>query len=158
MPETAINPFREDLGRAKTLAAHAQTLPNMTPADSLLRDDIRRSAWMFAVGAMDANFCDAYADLIAATLMAKAQQPSVSLPDFIGKIEVPVTAVLENYAVRHNWKWRMAARRMMADQNSLDIETIRKWFNPFMRDSQKFFTELLPLWITRDGANARFSE
>src|ERR1035437_3875337 len=49
----------------------------------------------------------------------------------------------------------MAARRMMAEQNSLDIETIRKWFNPFMRNGQKLFAELIPTWVIRKDATAR---
>jgi hypothetical protein len=155
MPQTAITPFREDIARAKALVAHARTLPEATDAQKLLRDDIRRSSWMFAVGAMDAYFCDAYSDLIAATLMAKSNQPAVPLPEFIGKIEIPVTAVLEDYRVRQNWKWRMAARRMMAEQNALELETVRNWFNPFCADGSKIFAQVLPTWITRPGATAR---
>ena len=49
----------------------------------------------------------------------------------------------------------MAARRMMADEDSLDIETIRKWFNPFIQDGQKLFTEPIPVWIAQVGATAR---
>ena len=39
--------------------------------EELLRDDLLRSAWMFSVGAMDAFFCDLYADLLASVLMSK---------------------------------------------------------------------------------------
>jgi hypothetical protein len=155
MPNTAITPFREDIARAKALLSHAKVLPQATVPQKSLRDDILRSAWMFAVGAMDAYFCDAYADLIASTLMAKSNQPPVALPDFIGKIEIPVTAILEDYQVRRNWKWRMAARKMMADENSLELETVRKWFNPFFQTGHKFFAELVPVWIAINGATAR---
>jgi hypothetical protein len=155
MPETAITPFREDVARAKTLMVHATPLPHAIAAEKLLRDDILRSAWMFAVGAMDAYFCDAYADLIASTLMAKSNQPEVDLPEFVGKIEIPVTAVLEDYAVRQNWKWRMAARQMMADKNSLEIATIKSWFNKFCRPGHTMFKSVIPTWIRKAGATHR---
>jgi len=142
------------------LITHASALPHACEAEKLLRDDILRSAWMFAVGAMDAYFCDAYADLIASTLMAKSNmakndQDTFALPDFVGKIEIPVTAVLEDYAVRQNWKWRMAARRKMADENSLDIGTIKGWFNKFCRPDQTLFKDVVPAWIGKVGATAR---
>jgi hypothetical protein len=155
MPDSAITPFRENIVRAKALVAHAKSLPRITEAEDLLCDDILRSAWMFAVGAMDAYFCDAYADLIAATLMAKNHQPLVILPDFIGKIKIPVTAVLENYAVRTNWKWRMAARKMMADENSLQIDTIKSWFNKFCRQRHRMFKDVVSTWIVEAGATRR---
>jgi hypothetical protein len=155
MPDTAIAPFQDDIARAKALVAHARALPHAIATEKLLRDDILRSAWMFAVGAMDAYFCDAYADLIASTLMAKSNQAAVVLPDFIGKIEIPVTAVLENYAVRQNWKWRMAARQMMAEENALQIKTIKSWFNKFCRPGRTMFRDLVPTWIGRHGATAR---
>ena len=44
-------------------------------AEKLLRSDLLRSAWMFAVGALDAYFCDAYTDIIAATASSKSRQP-----------------------------------------------------------------------------------
>ena len=155
MPESAIAPFRDDIARARALVAHAKTLPTGTDSEKLFRDDILRSGWMFAVAAMDAYFCDAYTDLIAATLMAKNNQPAVVLPDFIGKIEIPVTAVLENYGVRQNWKWRMAARQMMANENALKIDTIKSWFNRFCRPGQKMFKDVIPIWIAKPNSTAR---
>jgi hypothetical protein len=155
MPDTAIRPFREDIARAKELARHARGLPETNPPERLLRDDILRAAWMFAVGAMDAYFCDAYADLIAATLMAKSHEPTKVLPPFVEKIEIPVAAVLADYSHRQNWKWRMAARQMMADQNSLRIKTIKEWFNPFFVRGKKLFYDMVPLWIVKSTATAR---
>ena len=110
---------------------------------------------MFAVGAMDAYFCDAYTDLITATLQSKSYQATIALPDFVGKVKIPVTAVLVNYPVRQNWKWRMAARQMMSDQNALQIKTIKSWFNPFFRKGHKIFFDLIPTWVGRTGATAR---
>ena len=155
MPTTAITPFRADISRSRALVQHAVSMASSTEAQNLLRDDVLRSGWMFAVGAMDAYFCDAYADLIAATLMAKSHEPSGTLETFVEKIEIPVAAVLEDYTHRHNWRWRMAARRMMAAQDALKLDTIRNWFNPFFQSGQKFFSELIPIWIARNGATER---
>ena len=44
---------------------------------------------MFAVGALDAYFCDAYTDIVAATIIAKSQQPRSSLPEFFYDIKLP---------------------------------------------------------------------
>lgn len=63
MPATALQHFQEDIGRARAIVSHADPLPRGTPAEQLLRADLLRSAWMFAVGALDAFFCDAYPDL-----------------------------------------------------------------------------------------------
>ncbi len=155
MPETAITPFREDIARAKTLVTHARPLPSTAAPDKLLRDDILRSAWMFAVGAMDAYFCDAYTDLITAMLQGKTYEPAIQLPDFVGRVKIPVTAVLVNYPVRQNWKWRMAAREMMADQNALQIKTIKSWLNPFCRNGHKLFQDVLVTWAAQPTATAR---
>ncbi len=61
---------------------HGDKLPVATPEQQMLRSDILRSSWMFAVGALDAYFCDAYTDIVAATIIAKSRQPNVTLPDF----------------------------------------------------------------------------
>ncbi len=68
--------FDEDIERAEVLCSHAKNLPA-----SVLKDDILRAAWMMAVGACDAFFCDAYADLISRTLRAKDLEPSIDVPD-----------------------------------------------------------------------------
>ena len=155
MPQSAITPFRADVQRAKSLYGHAEPLPVATPEERLVRDDILRSGWMFAVGAMDAYFCDAYADLVTATLQAKSYEPTVDLPDFIKKIKVPVTAVLASYTARGNWRWRMAARAMMADQNALELDRIKSWFNPFFKPNPTLFKEVIPTWVTKRGATMR---
>ena len=73
MPATALQHFQEDIARAKALVAHADTLPRTHAAELLLRSDCLRSAWMFAVGALDAYFCDAYTDVVAATASSKSR-------------------------------------------------------------------------------------
>ena len=63
MPATALQHFQEDIARARAIVAHAEPLPRTTSAEQLLRSDLLRSAWMFAVGALDAYYCDAYTDV-----------------------------------------------------------------------------------------------
>jgi hypothetical protein len=50
---------------------------------------------MFAIGALDAYFCDAYTDAVAAAIIAKSRQPSVELPDSFLNIKFPIRAILE---------------------------------------------------------------
>jgi hypothetical protein len=155
VPLSAITPFRTDLQRAQSLREHASGLPATTGEERLLRDDVLRSTWMFAVGAMDAYFCDAYADLVAATLQAKSAEPTVRLPEFVMKVKVPVATILTPYASRTNWRWRMAARAMLADQTSLDLDRIKSWFNPFFKPRPTFFKDVVPVWVTKRGATKR---
>jgi hypothetical protein len=116
VPATALQHFQEDILRAKAIIAHADPLTRGTIEEKRLRSDLFRSAWMFAVGALDAYFCDAYTDLIAATVSSKSRQPAISLPDFFYEIKFPIRAILEEYD-NPNWRWRMAARKMMEREN-----------------------------------------
>jgi hypothetical protein len=105
--------FREDVGRARAIVAHADSLPTGSADEQTLRSDLLRSAWMFAVGALDAYFCDAYTDLVAATIISKSRHDLITLPDFFYNIRFPVRATLETPAVNVNWRWRMAARKQL---------------------------------------------
>src|SRR5262245_53631384 len=125
VPTTALQHFTEDIDRAKSLVVHADPLPQNTPEEQLLRSDLLRSAWMFGVGALDAYFCDAYTDIVAASIISKSRHAPMALPDFFLEIKFPVRAILESYANNFNWRWRMAARQMMADESVLRLETIR---------------------------------
>jgi hypothetical protein len=118
MPRTALGHFLEDVARARAIVAHADVLPTETAAEQMLRSDLLRSAWMFAVGALDAYFCDAYTDLVAATIISKSRHSVMALPDFFYNIRFPVRAILEAPAVNVNWRWRMAARKMMERERS----------------------------------------
>lgn len=80
MPSKSFDTFRTDIARARALVDLATSLPSGSAAEQLLRDDVLRSGWMFAVGAMDAYFCDAYADVIAAARICKAREGAVVLP------------------------------------------------------------------------------
>jgi hypothetical protein len=155
LPVTALRHFNEDINRARALLAHAETLASDTPEQALLRSDILRSAWMFAIGALDAYFCDAYTDLVAAAIIAKSRQAAVELPDSFLNIKFPVRAILEEYDKNENWRWRMAARDLMERENVLSFETIRKLFNKFCRNRHKFFQELVERWLDHPDARAR---
>jgi hypothetical protein len=154
VPTTALQHFQEDIARARAILDHADTLPSGTAAERMLRSDLFRSAWMFAVGALDAYFCDAYTDIVAATLASKSRQPALNLPTFFFDIQLPVRAILENYTYA-NWRWRMAARKMMERANVLSFQTIKTLFNKFFRKNFKFFNDLLDTWMSHADAKIR---
>jgi hypothetical protein len=155
VPATALSHFEQDVVRARALAAHAAPLPDGTAAERLLRDDLLRGAWMFAVGALDAYFCDAYADIVAATIISKCRHPALILPEFFQEIRFPIRALLEPYPSNVNWRWRMAAREMMERESVLSLSAIQTLFNKFFRSGQRFFHDVLPGWIVHPGAQRR---
>ncbi|MFO0968765.1 MAG: hypothetical protein U0793_24680 [Gemmataceae bacterium] len=155
MPDTALNHFDQDIARARTILSHADPLPRTSAPEQLLRSDLLRSAWMFAVGAMDAYFCDAYTDIVAATIISKSRYPAANLPDFFYDIRFPVRAILEPYANNQNWRWRMAARKMMERENVLSLSAVQNLFNKFFRPRYRFFSDCLPTWIVHPDAKKR---
>jgi hypothetical protein len=82
---TAKAHFDEDIARAYTLHNHASTLPA-----AVMSHDVLRAAWMMAVGACDAYFCDAYVDLLARTMRAKDEDRNTRLPAALETLEVPI--------------------------------------------------------------------
>jgi hypothetical protein len=54
VPTTAFAHFQEDVNRAQAILNHATPLPKLSDAEKLLRSDLLRSSWMFAIGALDA--------------------------------------------------------------------------------------------------------
>ncbi|MBY0232418.1 MAG: hypothetical protein K2W96_24330 [Gemmataceae bacterium] len=110
---------------------------------------------MFAVGAFDAYFCDAYTDLVAATVIAKSRQASIALPGWFGEIRFPVRAILEPYDRNINWRWRMAAREMMSRENVLSLATVQTLFNKFCRDGRKLFGDVMDAWMCHPDSNRR---
>lgn len=155
MPITALSHFNQDIARARAILSHASPLPQTSAAERTLRSDLFRSAWMFAVGALDAYFCDAYTDVVAATIISKSRRPAINLPDWFQEIEVPIMAVLEEYT-NENWRWRMAARKMMERQNVLSLKTIKELFNRFFDDDRRFFRDdLLDSWMRRPHTGNR---
>ena len=155
MPVTALQHFREDIARARAIVAHADPLPVSTPAEQVLRSDLLRSAWMLSVGAINAYFCNAYTDLVAAALISKSRHANMILPEFFYDIRLPVRAVLESYAANANWKWRMAARKMMDRENVLSLQQIQKLFNPFFRKGWRFYGDLLGSWMIHSQSTVR---
>ena len=109
---------------------------------------------MFAVGTLDAYFCDAYTDLVAATANSKSRQPSITLPDWAYDIKVPIRAILEEYD-NSNWRWRMAARKMMERENVFRLSTIQTLFNKFFRKGRRFWHDCLDDWISRPDSRIR---
>ena len=155
MPTTALAHFVEDVSRARAIVAHADPLPALTPGEQMLRSDLLRNAWMFSVGALDAYFCDAYTDVVAATIISKSRYPAMVLPDFFYNIKFPVRAILEPYTNNINWRWRMAARRMMERENILSLDEVKKLFNKFFRRGHRFFGDVLDSWIRHPQAKKR---
>lgn len=150
MLQTAKRHFDDDLNRAQALLDHAIRMPQGT-----LRGDILRAAWMMTVGGCDAYFSDAYADLICRALRAKELQPEVDIPDRLNNLKVPVVAVIRQQHLG-GWRWRMAARELIEDENVLSLEKIKHLFNHFFRKSQKLLTkETIEAWITHNQAKTR---
>ena len=148
MPSTARKHFNEDIARARAIVDHARPLRHRRPATALLRDDILRSAWMASVGAMDAYFCDAYADILARLFRAKNMQATIELTNSVQQIDLPVSAVFAQTNVRENWKWRLAARGLIEKDNVLSMGKIKQLFNPFLRNGHKIFDKsMLEDWI-----------
>jgi hypothetical protein len=155
VPTTALNHFNQDIARARAIVAHAHPLPRTNPAEEMLRSDLLRSAWMFGVGAMDAYFCDAYTDIVAATIISKSRHPAAKLPDFFYEIRFPIRAILEPYANNENWRWRMAARKMMERENVLSLPAVQTLFNKFFRKGHRLFRDRMADWIVHPNAKQR---
>ena len=154
MPETALRHFRQDVARARAIVAHAEPLPDADAAQQTLRSDLLRGAWMFAVGALDAYFCNAYTDLVAATASSKSRQPAIALPEWVYDIRLPIRAVLEEYD-NVNWRWRMAARKMMERENVISLAAVQTLLNKFFRKGHKLFRDQFDAWISRPDSRIR---
>lgn len=149
MLDTAKAHFNQDLVRARALCTHALGLPA-----GVLRDDVLRAAWMMGVGACDAYFSDAYADLISRALRAKDIQPAIAIPDRLNNLKVPVTAVLRQ--AHGGWRWRMAARELIESENVLSLERIKTLFNHFFRREHKLLNQdTIENWILHGKAKSR---
>ena len=155
MPTTALNHFKQDVARARAIVTHADPLPRTNATEQMLRADLLRSAWMFAVGAMDAYFCDAYTDIVAATIISKSRHQAANLPDFFYDIRFPVRAILETYANNENWRWRMAARKMMERENVLSLPAVQTLYNKFFRRGHRLFRDRMADWIVHPDARKR---
>ncbi len=155
MPSTAINHFKEDIDRADGLLNLARRLPYGQTKTRLVRDDVLRGAWMYAVGALDAYYSDAYADLIASCLIVKSRNPRVQLGNRISSLKIPVNNFFGEQQERHNWRWRMAARELIERDSVLELKKISQLLNQFLPKGQKLFGDVLPHWMRSTGSNAR---
>lgn len=146
---TAKNHFTQDIQRSNDLVTHAATIP-----EGMLQSDIYRASWMMAVGACDAYFCDAYTDLISRALRAKDLEPAIEIPDRLNNLRVPVTAILRQ--AHGGWRWRMAARELMEDENVLSLDKVRALFNHFFRKTHKLLNQdTIEPWIIHRSARSR---
>jgi hypothetical protein len=105
---------------------------------------------MFGIGGMDAYFCDAYTDVLARLLRAKQLEPNIDVP-YLSTVMLPMDAILSSYAVRDNWKWRMAARGKMERENSLVLEQIKGLFNNIIFGDKLFADNTLRSWAGTPG-------
>lgn len=161
MPNRALRHFNEDVDRAAALVDLAESLQIGTLEQRLLRDDVLRSAHMFTVGAMDAYFSDAYADLLSGTIMSIRRQPSrptcsqecKRALERIQATSLPVSMFMRDYPNRENWRWRMGARGRIERQNFLNLESeVQKLINPFHRRKHGLFTaDSLDSWLSISG-------
>ena len=154
MPATALQHFTDDFARARAILTHTDPLPHATVPEKSLRSDLLRSAWMFAVGGLDAYFCDAYTDIIAAAASSKSRQSAITLPEWFYDIKFPLRAILEEYD-NENWRWRMAARKMMERENVISLAAVQTLFNKFFRKGHKLFRDQFNVWMSRPDAKTR---
>jgi hypothetical protein len=147
--QTPIQHFVDDIQRAKDLFNHARTVQEET-----VKNDILRASWMMAIGACDAYFSDAYADLISRTLRAKEIQAEIEIPDRLNNLRVPAIVMLGT--ARGGWRWRMAARELIEDENVLSLEKIKHLFNHFFRQSTKIISQdTIEQWLLHENSKVR---
>jgi hypothetical protein len=142
--------FTTDIARARAILTHSNAqLPG------ILKDDMLRAAWMMAVGACDAYFCDAYVDALARTLRAKDAERAVKLPEKLENLEVPISTAFHVRASAA-WKWRMFARAIMERETVLAVAKIKELLDPFCRKDHKFITtDTIESWIVHPTAKSR---
>lgn len=151
MPATALNHFNQDLQRARDLKSHADSLPS-----SVLKDDIYRSAWMMAIGALDAYFCDAFADVLAKILNAKNIDGNITLTDRVNSLRLPISSLLQVHGSNSSWRWRNAARELIEKDNVLSLKKVKDLFNHIMDDSNKILSkDMMEDWLLNKSARHR---
>ncbi len=146
MPLTPRSHFDDDIARAwgmHTLAV------NTDPTDAPLAADVGRVAVGFGVGAMDAYLCDAFTDTLARCLKS-CRQNGHAPPTGYGKLELPIGPLLTDYAARHNWGLRMAARALMERDNLLQLARLKDLFNPALPTGNKLWNDLAQDYVDLD--------
>jgi len=145
--------FVEDIGRARNLLAFAREGMNIP---DVVKNDILRTAWMMAVGACDAYFCDAYCDLLVRTFRALDKQKDKKIPDAIANQTVPVKDYIISYKTEGGWKWRNYGRKKIEKENVLALKQIKDLMNPFLKVETKLFNEsTFESWILHPDCKRR---
>jgi len=140
------------MGRARALVAQAKRLKSAK--QKTLKEDVLRAAWMMAIGASDAYFSDAYADLITRTLTAKEYETSIELPNNLKNLRIPVHAIIRD--TQPGWRWRMAARNYMENETVLSFQDIKKLFNGFYHKNPKMLSNaMIKRWIVHEDPKRR---
>lgn len=149
MLDTAMSHFSDDIARARGLLDHAKL-----QAAGMVKDDILRASWMMAVGACDAYFSDAYADLVAKAIQAKEIESGIEIPDRLNNLKLPVTALLRQ--ANGGWRWRMAARELIEEENVLSLGKIQQLFNHFFRKGHKLLVaDAIEPWVIHRQSKQR---
>ncbi len=144
--------FDEDILRAKNLLLTAVNKRNIA---SDIRRDIFRSAWMFAVGACDAYFCDAYADLLSRTFRAKEKDKSGIIP---ARLSSKILTVDEHFKLSEDegWGWRNYARKNIEKESVLSLGKVKELMNIFLGDNEKILSGgSIETWILHKECNYR---
>lgn len=142
MQSTFRKHFEDDIARAESLLAlAADSSPAMRTEE--LQRDVRLSAVAMAVGAMDAYFCDAYVDCLAARLTSY-KVSGRELPDSYANRKLPTAALLRpGQEFRPNWALRMAARDVMERENVLDMDNAKGLFNPVLPKGMTLWADVM---------------
>jgi hypothetical protein len=146
VPATPRSHFDEDVSRAWALHAHAVTTET---ADTPLALDIGRVAVAFGVGALDAYLCDAFTDTLARCLKS-CRRNGHAPPSGYAKLELPIGPLMTDYAVRHNWGLRMAARALMEKDNLLQLGRLKDLLNPALPSGHKLWEDLAQEFVDLD--------
>lgn len=142
MTSTFRRHFDEDIARAESLLELANGNASVMKAGTRA-DDLRLSAIAMGVGAMDAYFCDAYADCLALRLQS-AKAGNLDLPKSYEKRNLPTTLLIRpKQNLRENWSLRMAARSVMERENVLSLDTVEHLFNPVLPKGQKLWASAM---------------
>lgn len=146
MPATPRSHFDDDISRAWALHANAVSAE---PGDGPLALDIGRVAVAFGVGALDAYLCDAFTDTLARCLKS-CRQNGHGPPSGYSKLELPIGPLMTDYAVRHNWGLRMAARALMERDNLLRLSRLKDLLNPALPERHKLWSDLAQDFVDLD--------
>ena len=103
----------------------------------------------FGVGALDAYLCDAFTDTLARCLKNCRQTGHVP-PTGYARLELPIGPLLTDYAVRHNWGLRMAARALMEKDNLLRLSRLKSLLNPALPAGHKLWDDLAQDFVDLD--------